>query len=62
MVDYSVYIEILFIILFTPSTIKLENEYSESKFNTITVPSLFKFCFDIFDMGDKDFICEHDLF
>ena len=27
----------------------------------VNAPGLFKFCFDIFDQGEKDFVCEHDL-
>jgi hypothetical protein len=30
--------------------------------SSVEIPGLFRFCFDIFDMGDKEFICEHDIF
>ena len=26
------------------------------------VPGIFRFCFDVFDLSDKGFMCEHDIF
>lgn len=56
MFDFTAYIDILFNALIQPISIKI------SSGQTIVVPGLFKFCFDIFDFGDKDWVCEHDLF
>lgn len=56
MFDYQAYIDILFTALVTPIEIKI------SSGQKINVPGLFKMCFEIFDFGDKDFVCEHDMF
>ena len=56
MFDFTAYIEILFTALVQPISVKVASG------QTIQVPGLFKFCFDIFDFGDKDFFCEHDIF
>ena len=54
--EYDDYIKVLYNILFDPHAIKLKTG------KEVSIPSLYKFCFDVFDIGDKDFICEHDLF
>lgn len=57
MFDFTAYIEILYNSLIQPIPVKMSREGQ-----VINAPGLFKFCFDIFDFGDKDFVCEHDMF
>ena len=54
--DFMVYLQMLWSILIEKETFKIDQNKS------IEIPGLFRFCFDIFDMGDKEFICEHDIF
>lgn len=55
-IDFALYSSMLHNVLFAPTAYKLPSGA------TWTGPSLFKFCFDVFNYGDKDFVCEHDLF
>lgn len=54
--EYEHLIQIIWKLLFEPHTVKLSTGFERK------IPCLYKFCFEIFDIGDKEFICEHDLF
>ena len=54
--EYDYFIKVLWNLLFDQHIVKLHNGFERK------IPSLYKFCFEIFDIGDKEFICEHDLF
>ena len=54
--NYEAYIEILYNALLSPMQVKVQSGL------TVTIPSMFKFCFDVFDLTEKEFICEHDIF
>jgi hypothetical protein len=42
-------------LLFSPDKITTPNG------DKYEFPSLFRFCFEVLDFGDKEFMCEHDI-
>ena len=59
------YVDVLFKILITPTAQQPKDKNAPQNASLqgpeAKLPNLYKFCFDVFDFGDKEFLCEHDI-
>lgn len=57
-INSELYMEVLFNILIAPYPVPIKSVYGRE----FSIPGIFKFCFDVFDLNEKGSICEHDIF
>ena len=55
--DTKVFLDTLYKILIEKYSGPIKGPYGRA----YDVPGIFRFCFDVFDLSDKGFMCEHDL-